>query len=319
LSEIAATVVVPTFNRDAVAASCVRDLLAQTHRPLEILIVDQSEGVSSQLKELAEHRPDIIRWHRVTFRGLPAARNYGWQHAAHQAIVFVDDDTRCPPQLVAEHIRTIQLPNVGVVAGAIEETEGSECVNRAVGAFRSWTATPLRGFDATGEREVDHAPGGNFSTWRYLTEHLCGFDERFQIGAALYEETDYCLRVKRAGFRIYFNGRARLAHLGAPCGGCRVRDVPTYVEGLAHNRAVLIRRHLRWYQMPTAILELSRLGAAYAVRYRRPAALLSCARGCLHGLRAGTLPPICRWHEGIEVSDNDISGAETLRYDVGPQ
>jgi len=301
LAEIGATVVVPTLDRGVVAANCIRDLLAQTHSPLEILIVDQSKQVSAELKELAESHPDAVRWHRVTFRGLPAARNYGWQHASYEAIIFVDDDIRCGPDFVTEHVRALRLPNVGVVAGGVEEGTAPRPAPGPTGVFMPWTATPLRGFEAKWEGDVDHAPGGNFSTWRDLTARCGGVDEAFQVGAALYEETDFCLRVKHLGYRIYFNGQARLTHLGAPNGGCRVSDISKYVLGLAHNRAVLIQRHLRWYQRPTALLELSRLGVAYAAHYRKPAALTGCLRGCLAGLRAGKRQPICRWNAGTVV------------------
>lgn len=297
LPNIGATVVVPTLNRGTVAADCVRDLLAQTHRPLEILVVDQSERASDELKVLAESQPDLVHWHRLTFRGLPAARNYGWQHAAHEVIVFVDDDIRCGPGLVTEHIRALCLPNVGVVAGAVDETEAQK-PSEPTGIFRRWTATPLRGFEADWEGEVDHAPGGNFSTWRHLIARLGGIDERFQVGAALYEETDYCLRVRGAGLRIYFNGRARLTHLGFRSGGCRVPDISQYALGLAQNRTILIQRYLKWYHLPSAFLELSRLSMAYVVHYRRLDVFTSFVVGCLKGLRAGKRAPICTCRGG---------------------
>lgn len=69
---------------------------------------------------------------------------------------------------------------------------------------------------------MDHAPGGNSSVWRPILRDLDGIDEGLQVGAALYEETDFCLRVKRAGHRIYFNGRARVTHLAVATGECRV-------------------------------------------------------------------------------------------------
>jgi GT2 family glycosyltransferase len=257
-------------------------------------VVDQSGQSSPDLAKMERQHSGTIRWHRVGFRGLPTARNYGWQHAAHEAVVFVDDDIRCGPDLVAEHVRALCLPGVGVVAGGVEEAHApKQGCEPDTGVFRNWTATPLRGFEAEWQGDVDHAPGGNFSTWRHLIARLGGIDEGLQVGAALYEETDYCLRVKKAGYRVYFNGRARLTHLAAPDGGCRVPDIRKYVLGLAHNRAVLIQRHLRWYQRPTALLELLRLGGAYAAYYRRPAALASCVRGCLAGLRAGSRAPVC--------------------------
>jgi GT2 family glycosyltransferase len=201
-------------------------------------------------------------------------------------VVFVDDDIRCGPELISEHVAALSQPRVGVVAGGVNDPRCPDSSPaHSVGRFDRWRAEPVGGFDAAWEGDVDHARGCNFSTWKSLLTALGGIDETLQVGAALYEETDFCLRAREAGYRVYFNGRARLTHLNASDGGCRVTDVSAYIYGLSHNRAILIQRHLRWYQRPTALFALLRLGLAYSVRYRRPAALRSCFRGWRDGSR----------------------------------
>jgi GT2 family glycosyltransferase len=286
--------VVPTLNRSEVLLDCLGDLLQQSHRPLEILIVDQSDHPSQELERLVVQHSEIIQWCRVGFRGLPAARNFGWRHAEHKAIVFVDDDIRCGPSLMTEHLRALQLPNVGVVAGGIEEARGERGISRWVGRFNHWTATPEHTFSAFMEGEVDHAPGCNFSTWYDVLDRTGGFDETLQVGAALYEETDFCLRAQRAGYRIYFNGRARLTHLAVGGGGCRVRDISAYVYGLAHNRGLIMRRHLAWFHLPTAALRLGMLCVSYATHYRTPVAVIFGLKGAVAGWRAAGRPSLCR-------------------------
>jgi GT2 family glycosyltransferase len=293
LAEQGVSVIVPTLNRGGFLHDCLADLVAQRHRPLEVLIVDQSETVGEDVARLLARYGDVIAHHRVGFRGLPRARNYGWQHARYEAIVFVDDDIRCGPDLASEHLRALNLPRVGLVAGGIDTLGGPPDLLRRPGAYRRWTATPLRGFAAHGEGDADHAAGCNFSAWRHALEAAGGFDEALGRGAALYEETDLCLRVRRAGFRVYFNGRARLTHLVAPGGGCRVDRVTDYVGALAHNRGVMIRRHGRWFHTPVALGRLATLGLSYARHYRVPRALAACLAGGLRGLRDGGRPPTC--------------------------
>jgi len=212
------SVVVPTLNRGSYLIDTLHDLLAQDYRPLEILVVDQSCGEDATLPDLAVRHCDLISYHKVSFRGLPLARNYGWQQAKYEAVVFVDDDIRCGPSLVAEHFRGLTQPNIGMVAGGVDERISSEEDSPAPGRFNSWTATPQRGFSATGDCLVKHVPGGNFSAWRSVLQAAGGFDEALALGAALYEETELCLRVRKCGFDIYFNGSARLLHLAAGSG-----------------------------------------------------------------------------------------------------
>lgn len=282
---IGVTVVVPTLNRDDYLYDCLQDLLAQEHRPLEILVVDQSDHVPKHVQQIVEMHPDIISYHKVDFRGLPLARNYGWEHAHYDAIVYVDDDIRCSPSLVSEHLRALRLPNVGIVAGRITEAHREERVRGKAGHFNVWTANVKRGFSQEGEYYVCHAPGGNFAVWRKVAQQIGGFEEKLNFGAALYEETEFCLRASQIGYQIYFNGLAHLTHLAVPTGGCRVDDVEPYVWGLAHNRTILIRRHLSWYQQPVAFAELLRLGLAYMKHYRKPQVLYALLNGTMAGLQ----------------------------------
>jgi phosphatidylinositol alpha-1,6-mannosyltransferase len=294
------TVVVPTLNRGPYLIDTLKDLLAQKHRPIEILVVDQSMEEVSALRSLARAHSDVVSYHKVHFRGLPLARNYGWQHAKYEAIIFVDDDIRCGPELVSEHLRGLTQPGIGMVAGGIDQPRLSPDDGEP-GHFNTWTATPSRGFESTGEFRVSHVPGGNFSAWRSVLQSAGGFDEALSAGAALYEETELCLRVTKGGFDILFRGSARLQHLAAGNGGCRVLDLPKYIRSLAHNRAILIRRNLRWFQIPFACLRLLLLFVSYATHYRTLGILRPGIAGFTCGLQAAKHPPICSQYRSATV------------------
>jgi GT2 family glycosyltransferase len=293
------TIVVPTLNRGPYLIDTLNDLLSQAYRPLQILVVDQSNEEVPTLRELVESS-ELISYHKVQFRGLPLARNYGWQHAKYEAIVFVDDDIRCGPELASEHLRGLTEPNVGMVAGAVEEQISSRESGKP-GQFNSWTATPVRSFGADGQCVVHHVAGSNFSVWRSVLDAAGGFDEALAIGAALYEETELCLRVRRLGSEILFNGRARLRHLAAGNGGCRVPNLPKYIDSLTHNRAILIRRNLLWFQVPVASLRLLLLCLSYAVHYRDFSIVRSGIRGFRIGMEKAKQPPICTLYKSVRV------------------
>lgn len=280
------TVVIPTLDRPECMAACVQDLLSQHYELLEILLVDQSDQPDRHMLELAALHPETISYHHVSFRGLPTARNYASKHARHDAILFLDDDIRCYPALLAEHARCLQLSGVGIVAGAVEEAreQGDPSTGGETGRFNPMTAVPGRAFEASGEFDVDHAAGGNFSVWRNVFESCRGIDEILGVGAALYEETDFCLRVRHAGYRVLFNGAARILHLAVPRGGCRVPIWHEYIWGLAHNRTILIQRHVKWYYRPLALGRLWITGASFSLRKRNLKLLIACGLGTLGGI-----------------------------------
>jgi glycosyltransferase involved in cell wall biosynthesis len=288
-----ATVIVPTLNRGPYLLDTLRDIVAQDYRPLEILVVDQSSEPSLEVEHYADRFPELISYRRVPFRGLPLARNYGWQNAKYEALVFVDDDIRCGPSLVREHMRSLSQAKVGMVAGGIDERIPAPRHSAKPGKFCFWTATPSRGFDHRGEHFVTHVPGGNFSTWRSVLALAGGADEALAVGAALYEETDLSLRVIGCGFQIRFNGNARLMHLAARQGGCRVPDIVGYVGSLAHNRVILISRYLKWFHLPTAYMRLVLLITSYAAHYRNIRVVDAALRGIIAGRRHAKQPRLC--------------------------
>lgn len=279
------TVVVPTLNRHQVLRDCLDDLLAQDHRPLQILVVDQSAEVPADLLRLAEIRPELDYRRVAHFRGLPEARNHGLAEARHEIIIYVDDDVRLKPDFVTRHVEALRLPGVGMVAGGIDEAHRPVDPGPPTGTFSRLTGVARRGFAARGQFPVEHVPGGNFSAWRSVLQAAGGVDARLNVGAALYEELDLCLRVRRLGWRILFQGEARLTHLAAAGGGCRVEDLGRYLRALCHNRAIVVRRHVSPLAWPVAAGRLVLTCLSYARAYRRPGVLAGCLAGFLEGWR----------------------------------
>lgn len=292
-----ATVVVPTLNRGAFLFDCLRDLLAQSFRPLQILVVDQSRECPERVSELVAAHPELIDYRRVAFTGLLRARNFGWQNATHECVIYVDDDIRCGADFVAQHAATLAEPLVGAVAGGIEENVRYVPGQlRRTRGFRRWSGSPVGAYADRGQYDVDAVKGCNFSVRRSLLAELGGFDERLNVGAALYEDLEFCLRLREAGYRIRFNGDARLQHLAAPGGGCRVPNPRDYVESLAHNRGLLMARHLNWAERTGALVRLGWLVLAYTRVNRDPGVVLHGLRGFVHGFPAGKGAPICAEH-----------------------
>jgi GT2 family glycosyltransferase len=227
------------------------------------------------------------------FRGLPQARNFGWRQARHGIVLYIDDDIRTGPGFVAAHAAAHRRSGVDMVAGGIDEAKGDHPTQQPPGSFNWWTATAVRNFSVDKPGWCMHAPGGNFSVRTAALKASGGLDEILSTGAALYEESELALRMKKSGFKTWFEPVARLTHLAAPMGGCRVqRDWPRYMFGLAHNRAILIFRHLRPWHRPTAIARLLLLGLSYSRLARSWKPLAATFHGLSAGRIAAKAPPL---------------------------
>lgn len=262
------SVIIPTLHRTEFLINTLKDLVKQVcNFPFEIVIVDQSNEMDKEALNFCKEY-SFCKYHHITFfKGLPEARNYGWQKAKYNYILFLDDDIQCNENLLQEHFSILKDESIGVVAGGIVEIykQNQEC---KVGDFNYWTATPLRGFHKLGTFEVIHAGGGNFATTKQVLLKVNGIDENLTKGAALYEETDFCLRVKQAGYKVMFHSKASVNHLAAETGGCRVLDIKKYIASLVRNRSLIISRHVRGVYRITSIIYLLRLVSAYAFSYK---------------------------------------------------
>ena len=224
------SVIVPTLNRADYLKETVKCLVRQDYEPFEIIIVDQSALMDNAMIEMAQKDYRIKYYHITNFKGLPEARNYGVQHTQYDFILFLDDDIECDNQLLKEHYKYLSQPNIAVVAGGITEKYKSNPNTKQVGKFYYFTATPERGFNNNCHKFVDHGGGGNYSIKKDVFTKVGGVDEYLNYGAALYEETEICLRVKELGYKVFFNYAAHVWHLAADTGGCRVTNINKYIS-----------------------------------------------------------------------------------------
>jgi GT2 family glycosyltransferase len=255
------SVIIPTLNRGTFLENSLSDMINQDYNNYEIIIVDQSKLETSQkIQQMANENSNKVRYIKVDFKGLLEARNYGFQKARGDILIYIDDDIRAERNFIYEHVRMYSGSLMAMVAGGIEEPRVNSrrlSIPSVTGKFNKWLCSPIAGFDLSEECFVDHVKGVNFSIKKSVLQETGGFDENLNIGAALYEELELCLRVTKLGHKIFFNPKAKLRHLVAPSGGCRIsNNIPKYIFGLAHNRSLLIFRHLKLKYRFTALMRL---------------------------------------------------------------
>jgi len=292
------SIIIPTLNRTTFLKDTLDDLFVQEfEHPYEILIVDQSANPDKVILKYIENKLNVRYYHITQFRGLPEARNFGWQNALYDYVLYVDDDIQCEPNLLSEHYKYLTDPKIGIVAGGITEKNNPNKGTK-IGVFEKFKANPLTGFHKKGKLEVDHAKGCNYSTKKSILKDLKGTDQNLTKGAALYEELDYCLRVKKAGYKIFFNSEAHVIHLAAATGGCRVEEIDKYLYSLVRNRSLIIERHITGFNKITAELYLFKLLLAYVWSYKKASLFKVYRNARKEGKKAGKQSVKCtNWNE----------------------
>lgn len=289
------SVIIPTLNRTYFLINTLKDLMVQKFEyPFEIIIVDQSTKINNELIHYLKDIEIIKHFHITTFKGLPEARNYGASKALYDFLLYLDDDIRCGTNLLQQHFDYLKKNKVALVAGGITE-KFKKNINCEIGKFVFSTATPLRGFHINTKKEIDHAGGGNFSVKKKLYNKIGGIDEHLTKGAALYEETDFCLRLKNLGYIIFYNYGAHVYHMAAETGGCRVPNIRKYIFSLSRNRTIIINRYLSWFHKITANLYLLKLICSYVITYKDIQLYNSYFLGIKEGNKLAKLPTLRTW------------------------
>ena len=94
------SVVIPAYNAARYLPEAVGSVVAQTHRDLEIIVVDDGSTDGSRELLAARATDPRLRYHYQENRGLPAARNAGIGLARGDFIAFLDaDDVWLPGKL----------------------------------------------------------------------------------------------------------------------------------------------------------------------------------------------------------------------------
>lgn len=96
------SIVIPVYNCSEYVRECIESVLAQDHRNIEVLVIDDGsdDGSAELCRSMAEKDPRAAV-HVREHGGVSAARNYGIRLAAGELITFVDADDYIEPQHIS--------------------------------------------------------------------------------------------------------------------------------------------------------------------------------------------------------------------------
>ena len=282
MDSVRVSLVLPTLDRPEAIYNLLRHLEHQTVAPHEVVIVDQSAVLDERVAAYAGSMLRV-RHHRIAERGLPNARNVGVGLATGDVVLFLDDDSIPDPDLVRYHAEAYADREVGGVGGRVQG--GYDSGGSSIGKFRESDGKVVRNFGGTTRCEVDHLPGGNMSFRRDVFGRVGGFDKTYG-GSSIGEETDFCLRARRAGVRLVFEPRASLEHLHLPTGGCRAPKFEDWLYWHSHNSVLFVLRHARRALLPLFFLKRTLRLGLFALEHGSVALIAVGLKGFARGIAA---------------------------------
>ena len=291
--------IVLNYNGRDVTLEALASLLAMDYPAYEVIVVDNG-STDGSFEAVAERFPDVTQVRTEENLGPAGGANLGIRHALERGfeyLLLLNNDIEVAPDLLTEMVRVAEsAPEVGIVGPKSYFYWDRERIWSAGGrvAFRE-AVTRERGageldrgqYDR--DDEVGYVNGCAQLVHRRVFEAVGLWDPIYHLS---FEDADFCLRARRAGWRCRFAHRARLWHMvSVSTGGYRAPK--TYQT--ARSTAIFVRRHAGPWQWATALaMMLLALPAAFVreLPRRNTAAVRAKARGYFDGyVRTRLTPP----------------------------
>ncbi len=216
------SVVIPNYNGARFLEICLRALLNQTYRPIEILVADN--GSSDESAHVVERTaPDATFLRLGRNRGFAGAANAGICVARGEWISILNNDTEAEPGWLAECMAAGERhPRAAFLAAKILQFDernrifgAGDCFLRAGIGYRRGQER-LDCEELRSEAEVFSACGCAALYRRSALEERGGFDERF---FAYLEDVELGLRLRMAGHSGWYVPKAIVFHHGGATSG----------------------------------------------------------------------------------------------------
>jgi GT2 family glycosyltransferase len=232
------TVIIPTAGtiRDTPAGprdmplACLRSIVERTDYPNYEIVLAENGRLSDELTRFIAGDPRVKRvaCEPAGPFSFAATINGAARHATGDHLLLLNDDTEV---IAAEWMRAMlefsQQPEIGVVGGKLLFPDGRlqhVGVVVGIGGGACHVMSGLPG-DSPGYfggawivRNYSAVTGACLMTRREIFEALGGLDERF---ATDFNDVDYCLRARDAGYRIVVTPFAKLYHFEGASFGSR--------------------------------------------------------------------------------------------------
>ncbi|MCA8913941.1 MAG: glycosyltransferase family 2 protein [Planctomycetes bacterium] len=130
------SVVVPTFNREALLPATLASVFAQDYRPIEVIVADDgsTDGTRAMLKALAVPEGVALHVSEADHEGASASRNRGARLSRGEFVMFLDSDDLLEPGALMTLVRTIAGADLAVGAWCdLEGGKRSEAIRREFG------------------------------------------------------------------------------------------------------------------------------------------------------------------------------------------
>ena len=246
VADKAVSIILLNWNGLADTVECLESLMSLDYPAYEVVVVDNG-STDGSAGVIRARFPWVVLIETGENLGFAGGNNVGLRHVMAGAADYaflLNNDTAIDPLCIRQLVEIAEGDSaIGIVGPTIYYYHDSERVWSGGGAI-DWQRglTRMLGLDeedvgqfGSAPREVDFVSGCAMLVRRAALERAGLMDERF---FAYYEEVEWCVRIRQAGFRVVHVPQARLWHKITP--ECRA-DSPLVHYYMTRNRLLFLK------------------------------------------------------------------------------
>lgn len=216
------SIVIPHWNAKHFLQPCLDSLRAQTHKSIEVIIVDNASSDGSQAY-VKEHYPEVILIELDENKGFTGACNIGMETAQGEIISLLNNDTEVEPDWVTEIISAFERhPDVGMIASKMLLFDQRDHIHTTGDFFTTDGRAGNRGVWEKDEGQyntedyVFSACGGSSAYRKSMLDKIGLLDDDYFF---LLEDVDLAWRAQLAGYKVLYVPTAVVYHHLSASGG----------------------------------------------------------------------------------------------------
>jgi GT2 family glycosyltransferase len=235
-------ILIVSWNTRDLLRDCLRSLQPEAHPEWDVLVVDNASTDDSVA---------MVRREFPTVRLIENERNAGYARANNQGLrastapyaLLLNSDTRATPVAIQGLIAFMEAhPEAGAVSPRLLRADGtaqpfafggdptlSDLLRRA--ALRVTAGRSLHDWATERTQSVDWISGACLLARRTAIEQVGLLDEDFFM---YFEDNDWCLRLRRAGWKTYYDPAQAIVHLGGQSLARNPQAQTAYETSLRH-------------------------------------------------------------------------------------
>jgi GT2 family glycosyltransferase len=260
------SVSIVSYNTRELLRACLQSLLdrqAAAEASLEIIVADNgsSDGTEEMVKS---DFPSVLFICTGGNVGYGRANNVGLSEAHGRYYFVLNSDTEVEPGALAGMTTFMDSrPDIGMLGAQLVLPDGSiqrSCARDPTLLAVFWEQTYLdklfpnnsvtgsylmSDWDYSDKREVEQVCGACFFVRAEAFRQIGGFDPAYFM---YFEDTDFCVRLRKAGWPIFFYPEARIQHHLGASSGKSWRSRALMVSSYNHSRYIYYRKNAGQFQ-----------------------------------------------------------------------